>query len=268
MEIVIFLIAGAIAGCLSGLFGLGGGAIVVPALVLSFDVMNRFPGNVMQVAEGTSLAIMIVTTASSIVSHYRRGNVLGALVFRLVPGMVVGVFLGSILAHFMSSYCLRIIFGCFLLLASCLMFRLAYRESRRTSAALEKIPGIFSAAWASVFIGFFSGLLGTGAGSLSVPYLSRYHFKMKNIAAIASLCSFPIAVIGAVTFLFLGLHKIHAPWTTGYINWMAFFFVALTGLVFAPLGARLAVYLNALLLKRMFAVILLLLAIQMLYGAF
>ena len=267
MEIIIFLIAGAVAGTLSGLFGLGGGVIIVPALAFCFDLMHSFSGNMMQVAQGTSLAIMVVTTFSSTASHFRRGNILLTLLYRFLPGIIVGVFLGAALAHFVRSSWLRIVFGYFLLVASFLMFYTVYVAGKRSASAAGVMPSIASTSLASLFIGFCSGLLGIGAGSLANPFLSRYHFPMKNIAAVSSVFSFPIAIIGAVTYLFLGLHKIHEPWTTGYINWTAFFFIAITSFIFAPLGARLATQLNSLLLKRIFAVILLLLAIQMLYSA-
>jgi len=236
--------------------------------VFCFDLMHSFSGNVMHVAQGTSLAVMVITTVSSTVSHFRRGNILFALLYRFLPGIIVGVFLGAVFAHFVGSSALRIVFGCFLLLISFLMFYNVYVAGKRKLPAVAVMPSVTSTSVGSLFIGFCSGLLGVGAGSLSIHFLSRYHFPMKNIAAIASVFSFPIAVIGAVTYLFLGLHKVHQPWTTGYINWVAFFFIAITSFIFAPLGARLSSGLDSLMLKRIFAVILLLLAINMLYGAF
>lgn len=267
MGIIIFLIAGIIAGMLSGLFGLGGGVIVVPALVFSFDLMHEFPNNVMQVAEGTSLAVMMVTTFSAASSHLRRGNVLFPLLRRLLGGVIVGVFLGALTAHFVSSSWLRVFFGCFLLTASFLMFHMVYVAGKRKVHLPAVMPSIASANLGYLFIGFCSGMLGVGAGSFATPFLSRYHFPMKNIAAVSSMCSLPIAVIGATTYLFAGLHQTHQPWTTGYINWTAFCFIAITSFIFAPIGAHLATHLNSLKLKRVFAVILLLLAINMLYSA-
>ncbi len=267
VAIIVFLIAGAIAGTLSGLFGLGGGLIVVPTLVFLFDYTYNFSGNVMQIAQGTSLAVMVITTFSSAFSHLRRGNVLFPLLRRLLAGVMIGVFLGALAAHFVASFWLRILFGCFLLVISALMFYMVYVAGKRDAPLPAVMPSVTIANISYLFIGFCSGLLGIGAGSLSTPFLSRYHFPMKNIAAVSAVCSFPIAVIGAVTYLLLGLHKVYQPWTTGYINWKAFFFIAITSFIFAPLGARLATHLNSLMLKRIFAVILLLLALQMFYSA-
>ena len=119
-----------------------------------------------------------------------------------------------------------------------------------------------------MLIGFVSGLLGIGAGSTTVPYLSQYHFKMKNIAATSATCSFPIAVAGTITYLFLGLHKINHPFVTGYIDWKAFLFLGIGSVIGAPIGAHLSTNLNSLLLKRIFTVILLLLAIDIFCSAF
>lgn len=267
MEILIFLIAGVCAGLLSGLFGLGGGVIVVPALVFSFDLIHSFPGNVMHVAEGTSLAIMVITTASSSFSHYRRGNVLFNLVGRLIAGIVMGVLLGAFTAHFLSSHVLRLIFAGFLVLVACRMFYTSYLIAHKFQQREPVMPSVFSSSLFSLLIGFVSGLLGTGAGSTTVPYLTQYHFKMKNIAATAASCSFPISIVGSITYLLLGLGKVNAPLVTGYIDWTAFLFVAIASLLCAPIGARLSTNLNSLLLKRIFTVILLLLAINMFYGA-
>ena len=268
MEIIIFLTAGIFAGLLSGLFGLGGGVIVVPALVFSFDLMHHFPENVMHVAEGTSLAVMMVTTASSSFSHYRRGNILFSLVFRLMIGVVIGVLLGAFVSHFLTSFVLRLVFASFLVLVAFRMFYTSYLISGKFLNRAPIMPSLLSSSLFSIIIGFFSGLLGTGAGSTTVPYLSQYHFKMKNIAATAASCSFPISIIGTITYLLLGLDKVQAPFVVGYIDWAAFLFVAIASLICAPIGARISSHVSSLLLKRIFTIILFLLAIDMFFSAF
>lgn len=267
MQIIIFIIAGAIAGCLSGLFGLGGGLIVVPALVFSFDLMHAFPGNVMHVAEGTSLAVMVVTTASSSFSHYKRGNTLFNLIKRLVPGIVIGVIVGASAAHIIPSHTLRIIFAFFLLFVTARMFLMSYWR-KHNHEQIEQPPTLLSSTLISFCVGCLSGLLGIGAGSLLVPYLTFYHFKMKNIAATSATCSLPIAIFGAVSYMILGQGKINHAFMTGYVDWSAFIFIAIASMLAAPLGARLASTVNSLLLKRIFTVILLVLAINMFYSAF
>lgn len=267
MQVIIFIIAGAVAGCLSGLFGLGGGLIVVPALAFSFDLMHVFPGNVMHVAEGTSLAVMVVTTASSSFSHYKRGNTLFDLVKRLVPGIVIGVVIGASLAHMIPSDTLRIVFAFFLLFVTARMFLMSYWYKHNHDQA-EQQPTLLSSSIISLCVGCLSGLLGIGAGSLLVPYLTVYHFKMKNIAASSATCSLPIAIVGAISYMILGQGKIDHPFMTGYIDWSAFVFIAVASMLAAPWGARLASTVNSLLLKRIFTVILLVLAINMFYSAF
>src|SRR5579862_1938251 len=110
----LYLIIGAAAGIMSGLFGLGGGVIVIPALSYIFMRFTSIPSaDTMQMAVGTSLAIMIFTAASALYAHHKRKSVNWVIFKMMMPGLMIGAVLGSIIAHFLSSNALKIIFGLF-----------------------------------------------------------------------------------------------------------------------------------------------------------
>ena len=95
MELIIYLLIGAIAGFTAGLFGVGGGLIIVPILYIVFTQMNYDPNVIMHVAVGTSLATIIVTSISSVMAHHKKGAVLWQLFRNLAPGLVLGSFMGA-----------------------------------------------------------------------------------------------------------------------------------------------------------------------------
>lgn len=90
MELIIYLLIGAIAGFTAGLFGVGGGLIIVPILYIVFSQMNYEPNVIMHVAVGTSLATIIVTSISSVMAHHKKGAVLWQIFRNLAPGLVLG----------------------------------------------------------------------------------------------------------------------------------------------------------------------------------
>ena len=120
----VYLIIGALSGALSGLLGIGGGIIVVPGLAAVFMHSNQFPHeDVMQMAIGTSLAAMIVTTGSALLAHSRRGSVRWDIVKKMLPGLMGGAVIGAIIANYLPSEGLRIFFSLFLFYAA---FRLLF----------------------------------------------------------------------------------------------------------------------------------------------
>ena len=111
MELIIYLAIGAIAGFAAGLFGVGGGLIIVPILYIVFTQLHYDPAVIMHMALGTSLATIIVTSISSVMAHHKRGAVLWQVFRNLAPGLVIGSFLGAGIADLLSGQNLQIIIG-------------------------------------------------------------------------------------------------------------------------------------------------------------
>jgi len=248
IEIFSLLLVGVIAGTLAGLLGVGGGIIIVPSLVWIFH--TQLPASsLMHIAIGTSLATIMITSISSIIAHHRRGAVLWSIVWQLSPGIIVGAFVGAIIADALPTEILRKIFAIFILLVSAQLGLLAPPPSHR------QLPGKLGLSIAGTVIGKISALVGIGGGSLTVPFLVWCNIPIRNAVATSAACGFPIAVSGMIGFIVTGW-QISEPWMSGYIYWPAFIAITPATLLFAPLGAKLAHTLPVNSLKKLFAVFL------------
>jgi uncharacterized membrane protein YfcA len=261
IEIILdSLILGAVSGLLAGLFGIGGGLIIVPMLAMLFAAHGFEPDLVMIMAVATSLATIIFTSLSSILAHHRLGSVLWDKVYRLGPGIMIGAAAGAIIADYVASEVLRLLFIVYLIIVAIqLLFQVQPEPGRiNPSKNLDR--------FIAVLIGFLSSVLGIGGGTLIVPFLIYFQTPMRNAVAISSACGLPIAIAGTASYAFLGRHVPHLPeWSLGYIHIPSFVGIALTSIFTAPIGAKLANSLPAAQLKRYFSVLLLLMAAKLMW---
>ncbi|MDR3504231.1 MAG: sulfite exporter TauE/SafE family protein [Legionella sp.] len=257
---VIYLLIGAFTGIVAGLFGIGGGLVVIPSLVLVFQQMGVIPANmIMHVAVGTSLAIMIITSLSAVRSHHKVGNVLWSVLQKLWPGLVAGTISGSVLAAKIPNAWLKTFFGIFLLFVA---IKMLFDKPNEHSESFPKQWIIFIICF---FIGLTSGLLGVGGGILIVPFMTYCGIPARKIAGISNSCAFTIALIGTITFIITGLHETAAiPYTLGYVYWPAILLVGATSSMFAPIGTKLHYKLPVHQLKYGFIVLLILTSLKML----
>lgn len=252
---------GATAGVLAGLFGVGGGLVIVPVLALLFSRAAIAPEVIMHLAIGTSLATIVFTSISSVYAHHRRGAVRWPVVLRLAPGIILGAWLGAALADLLPSESLRIIFGVFELLVA-VQLGLNLRASPHRS--LPEWPGMGLVGGA---IGSISAVVGIGGGTMTVPFLQWCNVPMRQAVATSAACGLPIALAGALGFVISGWSNNSLPaLSSGYLYWPAFTGIVLASVTFAPLGARLAHTLPAAQLKRLFALFLAFLGLRMLLG--
>ena len=257
--IVIYLGIGVIVGLLAGLFGVGGGLVIVPALVFVFARIGVDNSVAVHLAIGTSLATIILTSLSSIRAHHLRGAVLWPQVRHLTPGILIGVAMGTLLADAMPAHLLRRVFAVFeWIVGAQILLHLRPRAARQ----LFGWPGM---TLAGTVIGSVSSLIGIGGGTLTVPLLLWCNVTMQRAVATASACGLPIAITGAIGFVLTGLNAT-APlpvYASGYLYWPAIAGITLTSIVTAPLGATLAHRLPADKLRRGFGVFLIGLGIYM-----
>lgn len=250
MELIIYLLIGAIAGFTAGLFGVGGGLIIVPILYIVFTQMNYDPNVIMHIAVGTSLATIIVTSISSVMAHHKKGAVLWSVFRNLAPGLVLGSFLGAGVADLMSGQHLQLVIGVFAVWMAYKMFRGANAvvdpNSHLPSAPLQLAAG--------GGIGVASAIFGIGGGSLTVPYLNRHGVVMQNAVATSAACGLPIAVAGALGFMWFGAKaQIEVPNTIGYVHIYAFLGISVMSFITAKFGAKVAHRLSPAMLKKCFA---------------
>jgi len=255
------LFFGGFAGILAGLFGLGGGLVLVPFLYWLFSQQGFDPELIMLMAVATSLATIIVTSSAAVLTHHRLRAVLWPLVCYLAPGVFVGAITGAVIADYLNAETLKSLFAFFMLYVGLKMafpFRSEAKKWRSTPVFL-----MFSGS----LIGFVSTLIGIGGGTLTVPMLTKCGYPMRNAAAVSSACGLPIAMAGTFSYAFLGWSKSGLPDDClGYVYLPAFAAIIAASMVMAPAGARLANKLPAQLLKRYFAIVLLLVAARMLWG--
>ncbi len=261
-ELFLFsMILGLAAGLLAGLFGLGGGVVIVPALVWLFSA-HHFPGEaVMIMAIATSLATIIFTSIASISTHFKLGNIKWGSVARLSPGILFGAGVGAIAADFINSDTLKYFFISYLVYVG---IRMALPPK---PSGKSKRPEQWIDYWAGNVIGFLSAILGIGGGTLTVPYLLGRQLPMKNAVAVSSACGLPIAISGTIVYAVLGKDNAFLPeWSAGYVYLPALAGIIICSIVTAPIGAKLANNLPAKKLKKYFSIVLFLMAFKMMAG--
>lgn len=259
MEWLVYLGVGAGAGILAGLLGVGGGVVIVPALVFAFTGLGYPAEHIMHLALGTSLASIMFTSISSFRAHHKRGAVLWNVVKAITPGIIVGTYAGSYVASMLSTSFLKGFFVAFLYWVSIQMLLNIKPKPKR---ALPGTPGMFAAGST---IGVVSSLVGIGGGSLSVPFMTLCNIPMHTAVGTSAAIGFPIAVAGAVGYLVNGLSAQGLPpMSIGYISLPALIGVAGMSVLTAPLGAKLAHALPVDKLKKIFALLLIITATRML----
>ena len=243
---------------MAGLFGVGGGLIVVPALIFSFKLQGFAPEVLTHMAVGTSLAVMVVTSLSSIKAHQENKAIQWQIVYRLGVGILLGAFLGVCVAVNISGHLLQTLLGFFAVLIAIKMW-LGIKAQQGSSVPNQPIlVGV------GVLIGGISSLFGIGGGTLSVPFLRRAGLTMQHAVASSAACGFPIALMGAVTNATLGYGHTNLPvMTTGFIYWPAMGGIVLTSVVFAHMGARMAHRLSPDMLQKLFALLLVVVGLKL-----
>lgn len=254
------LVLGLAAGLLAGLFGIGGGLVIVPVLAVLF-VAQGFPEDAaLLMAVATSLATIIMTAVSSVLAHHRLGAVLWAKVFRLSPMIMVGAAIGAVVAEHITADALRYVLIVFLFYAGTLM---ALQVKPKPGAGKQAAWMDFSVA---AMIGVLSSIVGIGGGTLTVPYLVHGRMPMSNAVAVSGACGLPIAIAGTASYALLGWDAVDLPeWSLGYVYLPAFAGIALSSIFTAPLGAKLANKLPAAKLKRYFSLLLFVMAVKLLW---
>ncbi|KUF09035.1 sulfite exporter TauE/SafE family protein [Pseudoponticoccus marisrubri] len=257
----LLMLASAFAGVLAGLFGVGGGIILVPVFFFVFQGLGFDGPQIMQVCLATSLASIIVTSIRSVHAHNKRGAVDWEILKRWAPGIAAGAVLGVLVAAGLRTAALAVIFG---VLATLVGLYLALGRPHWRLGT--EMPGGVTRAVLSPAVGFLSVLMGIGGGSFGVPLMTLYSVPMHRAVATAAGFGLLIAVPSVLGFLMVSIAEA-PPLTVGAVNLPALVIAVSMTLLTTPLGARLAHALPALTLRRIFAVFILIVAANMLREA-
>ena len=252
MLYVWFVIAGAFAGVCAGLFGIGGGMIIVPALVWIFTAYHFPPEVVTHLAVGTSLATIIVTSISSLTAHHKRGGIRWEVWRSMALGLIIGSLVGAGIADRINGQALQALIGMGALLVALKMLFFSNKEQLG-----KPLPHKGVQFGAGTGIGMASSIFGIGGGSLTVPFLNWVGLPMKQAVGTSAACGLPIAIAGALGFAWFGQDVANLPeGTIGFVHIIGFFCISAASFITAKFGAKLAHQLPAATLKKSFGVLL------------
>lgn len=258
--ILIYLATGLLSGFLAGLFGIGGGLIIVPLLLLSYRLQGLPESISIHLAVGTSLACIVFTALSSVRAHMAKVELEWRLVLQLSAGMVCGALLGGDIAAGLSATLLQQLIGLFALVMALQIWCDWRPQGKHPHVTRLERPLVGTA------IGVSSALFGIGGGTLIVPYLRWRHVPMVQAIAISAACGIPVTVSATISYIYHGWREPALPaHAFGFVYWPALLGIVLTSTLTARLGVRLAHRLSSLWLRRSFALLQLLIAIKFLF---
>ncbi len=230
----ILLVVGLFAGFLAGLFGIGGGTVLVPMFLTLFPLFGFDHGLMMHIAVSTSLALIVPTALASTHSHYQFGHLDFKMLKKWAPGLVIGILSSAVVIHSIPTYVLKLFFTGYLLV--CFLFTLLKQagEGLNTNG-----PGPWISGVSSFFVGALSTLLGTGGGTFTVPIMLYFDYPLKKGIAISAITGLFIGLIGSIVII-LGSYQIPdlPNYSLGYVNLLAFVAVAPTAMLASKYGAR------------------------------
>lgn len=254
--------AGAVAGLLAGLFGIGGGAILVPVFYQLFGLLHVDDAVRMHLSVGTSLAIIVPTSIRSFMAHRKRGAVDQELLRSWIAPVPLGVISASLVAASVSSAGLRAIFALIAILVGLRM--LLNRQNWRLGSQLPANPARAVVGW---LIGLLSGLMGIGGGVLNNTFMTLYGRPVHQAIATSAGVGVLIAIPGLFGYIWAGWGAAGLPpFSTGYINWLVVALITPITLLVAPLGVRFAHALDKRHLEIAFGCFMLTVAARFLYS--
>lgn len=248
--LVLYLLAGLVAGFLAGLLGIGGGLVLVPVLVLLF-AMQGFPdAAIMPLALGTSLATIVFTSVSSMCAHHAKGAVDWRTLRRMTPGIVAGALASTALAAHLSPSALKLMFAIYAGLAATQLI------CNIQPPASRQLPGPGGLAAAGGVVGGISVVAGVGGAVTSIPFLIWCNVPARVAIGTASAIGLPVAVTGSLGYIGYGLTVDLPPFSLGFVHLPALAAIVMATVLAAPLGARASHRLPVPILKRALAAVL------------
>lgn len=256
-----YALLGIFAGLMAGMLGIGGGLIIVPILVWLFSIQGHVPAEIMmQVAVGTSLATIILTSIGSIWAHHQKGAVDWLIVRRILLGLLIGSVAGSIIAHYMPGAVLRKVFGTLEILIA---LQMAFGRQPQPH---RQLPGALGMTTAGSAFGSISSLMGMGGGAVSTPFFVWCNVPMRRAIATSAAIGFPAAIAGSAAYVFTGYGLPNLPpLSLGYVYLPAWLSIGVMSIAFAVVGAKLTHILPVDILKKVFSILLVILGIKMLF---
>jgi uncharacterized membrane protein YfcA len=231
------VIGGVITGLLAGLFGVGGGAVIVPVLYEIFRVLGVAEEVRMQLCVGTSLAIIVPTSLRSFLAHRAKGNLPVEIIRRWAPSVIAGILAGGIIAAIAPSWVFKI---AFVLVTSCIAVRMLFGNDNWRLG--DTLPGAGLMALYGFIIGFYSAVMGVGGGSVSTLIMVLYGTPIHSAVGVSAGIGVMISILGMIGFMIAGWPQqaLMPPLSFGYVSLVGVILMAPIAAYVAPLGAKLA----------------------------
>lgn len=256
-----FLVLGAVAGFLAGLFGIGGGMIIVPTLVWLLPKLGVADDLLMSIALGTSFSTIVFTTFSAAQRHNKHGNVEWSVAKVFVPALMVAVFISGLVVSDLPKAIMTKIFGVMVLYMSIKMF-LALKPKQVETKPLTTQSMLVGGG----IIGVLSSLAGIAGGAFIVPFLNARGIELKRAIGTSSFCGCLLGLAGTISFIISGWGNPNLPeYSVGYVYLPALLGIVVTSMFTSKIGASLANVLPVPILKKGFAVMLMLIALNMFF---
>ncbi len=255
-----YLVLGAIAGYLAGMFGIGGGIIIMPVLMFLFDAQHFPAEHLLHLALGTSMAAILFTSLSSLLKHDQHGAVNWRVVRNITPGVLLGTGIGAMFATSISPHHLGIFFALFVyFVAAQILIDVRPNASRQ-------LPGAVGMTLTGILTGWLSSMVSIGGGTISIPFLVWCNISLRHAIGTSAAIAFPVAVGGTIGYIYTGMNIHSLPsYSLGFVYLPALFWVALATVITAPLGAKATHTMKIGLLRKLFALLLLVLATKLLF---
>jgi uncharacterized membrane protein YfcA len=258
--LVLWIIAGGIVtGILAGLFGIGGGGVIVPVLYEVFRLMDVPDAVRMQLCIGTSLAIIVPTTVRSYIGHKKRGAVIPLVVRIWTLPAIAGVVIGSVIAAFAPSAVFKIAFAIF---AGFISFKMLFVGERWNIS--HELPRRGLMALYGFITGLFSSLVGVSGGAFSNAVLTLYGQPMQRAVATSAGIGVPITIVGAIGYAIAGWPHMAQlpPLSIGFVSLIGFVLMAPVSSYMTVYGVRLAHWLPRRKLEIGFGIFLMLVSLR------
>lgn len=257
MLTILFVLIGLVAGFLSGLFGIGGGIIIIPALIACFHMLAFNDNVIVHLAMGTSLASIVFTSAATAFHQYQHKVIAWEILKPLLPGLIIGVLFGVSIADSLPSHILQQGFAVFLvLIAFKMLFWHEFAWISHASAIQYGLLGLGT--------GVVSGILGLGGGVLLVPALQLLSIPIHIATATSAACLWPTVLCGAIAQMIMGWDAVSLPaYAIGYVYWPAACVIGLASIVSTKPAVKLSHQLPKQTLARLFSGVLLLIALKL-----
>ncbi len=254
-----YLAAGAFVGFMAGLLGVGGGMMLVPMLAALFSAQHFAPDHIVHLSLASAMASVVFTSAASVREHWKLGSVDFAIVKRMAPGLMAGTLVSTIATGWIAQRHLALAFA--LILAGGATQIMLNRKPKPG----RTLPGPLPLFAFGAAVGVVSGLVSAGGAFLTMPFMLLCGVPVRTAIGTGAALGIPVAIIGTVGYMGSGWGVPGLPpWSLGFVNLVAVSGLILASMMTAPLGARVAHRVPVLLLKRLFACCLYVVAARML----